>query len=139
VGSDEVILLDTHVAIWIATGNEALGLRSRALLEDPAAENELAVSAVSFWEIALLATRGRFNSSKSVQELRADLLATRMVELPLTGPIAISAVDLKEIHGDPADRFIVATAIAHGATLMTADRALLNWRDKRMNRQDAAK
>ena len=133
-----MILLDTHVAVWMATNNEALGPTSRALLEGASDKVELAVSAISFWEISLLAARGRFVSSKSTSELRADLLMTRMVELPLTGSIAIAAVELEHLHGDPADRFIIATAIAHNATLMTADRALLRWRHA-LKREDASK
>jgi PIN domain nuclease of toxin-antitoxin system len=58
-------------------------------------------------------------------------------ELPITGDIAILAAGL-DLHGDPADRFIVATAIAHEATLITADRTLLRWRHK-LSRQNAAK
>jgi PIN domain nuclease of toxin-antitoxin system len=50
------------------------------------------------------------------------------VELPLTGEIAIAAAELEGLHADPADRFIAATAIAHNATLMTADDRLLRWR-----------
>ena len=49
---------------------------------------------------------------------------------PLTGDIAIIAVQLDALHGDPADRFIAATAVAHGAALMTADDTLLAWRSK---------
>jgi PIN domain nuclease of toxin-antitoxin system len=138
VGSDEVILLDTHVAIWIATNDQALGPKSRALLERSLAEDELAISAISFWEISLLIGRGRFKSAKGSSELRADLLATRVVEAPLTGAIAIQAVALENLHGDPADRFIIATALAHDATLMTADRALLRWRHS-LKRYDASK
>ena len=50
------------------------------------------------------------------------------IELPLTGEIAILAEELEGLHGDPADRFIVATAFAHDATLVTADARLLQWR-----------
>jgi PIN domain nuclease of toxin-antitoxin system len=70
--------------------------------------------------------------------LRAELLSTGIIELPLTGSIAISAVQLQDLHGDPADRFIAATALAHDATLMTADSRLLRWRHA-VRRQNAAK
>jgi PIN domain nuclease of toxin-antitoxin system len=69
-------------------------------------------------------------------ELRAELLDTGIIELALTGDIALLAVELKNLHGDPADRFIAATAIAHDATLMTADAQLLRWRGK-VRRQNA--
>jgi PIN domain nuclease of toxin-antitoxin system len=132
-----VILLDTHVALWIAT-NTALGKQSRALVEQALAEDGLAISAISFWEISLLITKKRFKTSKTAAALRAELLDTGIVELPLIGSIAILAVQLQNLHGDPADRFIAATAIAHDATLMTADARLLRWRHA-VRRQNAAK
>jgi PIN domain nuclease of toxin-antitoxin system len=54
----------------------------------------------------------------------------------LTGDIALRAVELENLHSDPADRFIAATAIVHDATLMTADESLLAWRSK-VRRQNA--
>ena len=133
-----MILLDTHVAIWIATNDESLGPKSRALLEQSLADAELAISAISFWEISLLVARRRFKSTKSASELRSEFIATRVVELPLTGAIAIHSVELGNLHGDPADRFIIATALIHEAILMTADRALLRWRHP-LKRHDASK
>jgi PIN domain nuclease of toxin-antitoxin system len=64
------------------------------------------------------------------------MLAAGIRELPLTGEIAILAGELENLHGDPADRVIVATAIAHDATLMTADANLLRWKH-RLKRQHA--
>jgi predicted nucleic acid-binding protein len=66
----------------------------------------------------------------------AELLDTGVIELALTGDIALLAVELKNLHGDPADRFIAATDIAHDATLMTADARLLRWRSE-VRRQNA--
>ena len=56
------------------------------------------------------------------------MLSEGATELPLTGEIAILAGEIEGLHGDPADRFIVATAIAHDAMLVTADDRLLQWR-----------
>ena len=138
MGCHEVILIDTHVAIWIATPNANLGKRSRALAEEALADGTLAICAISFWEIALLMAKGRYQNPLSPFELRAQLLDTGVIELPLTGNIAILAVGLENLHADPADRLIAATAISHNAMLMTADKALLHWRHK-LPRQDAAK
>jgi PIN domain nuclease of toxin-antitoxin system len=139
VGSDEVILLDTHTAIWFVTANAALGRQSEALAKQALAEDSLAVSAISFWEIALLTAKGRLNSAETPGEQRSRILSGGIVELPLTGDIALISVHLQNLHGDPADRFIAATAIAHDAILMTADKRLLNWRNKSMKRQNASK
>jgi PIN domain nuclease of toxin-antitoxin system len=138
VGRDEVILIDTHVAIWATTGPELIGPRSRALIEEAASEERILVSSISFWEIALLVSKGRLRIGKSPSALRLELLETGVTELPVTGPISILAVELANLHGDPADRFIAATAVIHGAILMTADADLLRWRHP-IQRQDASK
>ena len=58
---------------------------------------------------------------------RRLLLESGLRELPLDGEIALAAGAFEDLHGDPADRMIVATALHHGASLMTADRRLLSW------------
>ncbi len=85
----------------------------------------------------MLIAKRRLRAVKSAGELRAKLLSAGIRELPLTGDIAILAGELDALHGDPADRMIVATAIAHDATLMTADENLLKRRH-RLKRQDAS-
>jgi PIN domain nuclease of toxin-antitoxin system len=129
-----VILLDTHAAIWFTTEDDALGKHSLAFAQQAAAEDRLYISAVSFWEIAMLTAKGRLEAVDSPTEQRHRILSSGIREAPLTGDIALLAVELKNLHGDPADRFIAATAIAHNATLLTADKRLLNWRHKLMRR-----
>lgn len=133
-----MILLDTHAAIWFGSDDDSLGKHSQTIADRALGDSELAVSAISFWEIALLIVKRRFMSNKAPAELRQQLLGTGVVEVPLTGDIAMLAAELDNLHGDPADRFIAATAIMHDATLMTADSALLHWRHK-LKRQNASK
>jgi PIN domain nuclease of toxin-antitoxin system len=123
-----VILLDTHVALWLVAGSGALGKRSRRMAERAAAAAQLAISAMSFWEIALLVQKGRLRWIDSATEMRRQILGLGASEVPLTGAAAILAGELESLHGDPADRFIVASAIIHDATLLTADEKLLGWR-----------
>jgi PIN domain nuclease of toxin-antitoxin system len=59
-----------------------------------------------------------------------------MREKPLSAEIALLAAELDELHGDPIDRIIVATALVEDAVLLTADRSILEWKGK-MRRQDA--
>lgn len=125
-----MILLDTHAAVWLASDDPALGQKSCSMALAARTENQLAISAISFWEIALLVAKKRLELRHGPAELRAELLDTGVIEFPLTGHIALLAVELKNLHGDPADRFIAATAIAHDAKLMTADARLLRWRGK---------
>lgn len=133
-----MILLDTHVAFWLASDDAKLGRQSRELIAQELLSGDIGISSISFWEIALLVSKKRLILHRPIEELRRDFMTTGIVERPLTGDIAIAAVALEKMHGDPADRFIVATAIAHGATLMTADKALLRWRSK-LPRQNASK
>jgi PIN domain nuclease of toxin-antitoxin system len=133
-----VILLDTHAAIWFITEASDLGPKSRAAARTALREDWLFVSAITFWEIAFLASRRRLRPSRPPAEQRATVLGAGVQELPITGEIAIRAVELDNLPGDPADRFIMATAITHGATLMTADEALLEWRHA-VRRTDASK
>lgn len=83
----------------------------------------------------MLIGKGRLKTLESPSEQRARILGAGIVEIPLTGDIALLSVELN-LHNDPADRFIAATAIAHEAILMTADKNLLRWRHK-LKRQNA--
>jgi PIN domain nuclease of toxin-antitoxin system len=132
-----VILLDTHVVIWLTTNDAGVGQQSLALYRQSLEAGELAISAISFWEMAMLKAKGRLEAATSPTQHRALMIDAGAQELPVTGDIGILAAEL-DLHGDPADRLIVATAIIHGATLMTADRTLLRWRHK-LPRQDASK
>ena len=131
-----MILLDTHVALWMIRGDAALGRRARATADAALEKGELAVSAISFWELALLISKGRLRSLDDPREQRHLMIRAGIRELPLSGEIAILAAELGALHSDPADRFIAATAIARSATLMTADERLLKWKHS-VKRQDA--
>lgn len=131
-----MILLDTHALLWLATGSERLGARARRFADRALAGDELCVSAVSFWEVAMLAAKERLALARPPARLRVELLAGGLVEVPLAGDVAIAATQLEGFHADPADRFIVATAQAVSATLLTADSRILDW-PGRLKRHDA--
>ena len=133
-----MIVLDTHAAIWFTMADAALGKQSELIARQALTEGRLVVSAITFWEIALLTAKGRLEGVQSSERTKGPILSGGILELPLTGDIAVLAVELQNLHADPADRFIAATAIAHNATLMTADNRLLKWRHK-LKRQDASK
>lgn len=75
----------------------------------------------------MLQARKRIALTVSVSLWRSNWLAAGLQELPLSGDIALAAVELIEFHSDPADRFITATAQRIQAQLITADNAILNW------------
>ncbi len=133
-----MIVLDTHVLLWADSDNRKLGRKARATIERRWANGELAVPAIAFWEVGLLQAHGRLHLSTTVREWRNAVLTAGAVELPLDGNIALRALDLAGLHDDPADRFIVATALVHEATLITADERLLRWQHS-LERQDARK
>lgn len=131
-----MILLDTQSLLWLAEANPRLGAKALAISDFALQESQLTVSAVSFWEIALLEQKQRFELSLPVFEWRRAILHKGVQEHPLTGEIGIIATNLENMHRDPADRFIVATAIHHNAILVTSDRQILSWPGL-LNRHDA--
>ena len=118
-------LLDTHTLIWALEAPEQLPARIQALLSDPA-NLPFGVAAITPWEIAMLASRGRLQLGRPVSDWLAAALNPNFVSLlPLLPPIAVDSCTLPgSFHADPADRMIVATARHHGLTLLTADAAI---------------
>ena len=127
MGGNALILIDTHALIWLDQDDPALGRESRELADVALHDGALAVSAISFWEIALLTLKKRIAINLEVQRWRLNLLGLGLVEIPIDGEIGLAAAHLDDLHGDPADRFILATALANDATLLTADQQLLDW------------
>ena len=121
------VLLDTHALVWQLEDYSELG-RQAARLSDAAARNgALLVSAMTFWEVAMLAQRRRLALSLPSAIWRQRALDLGIVEIPVSGDIGIVAAELEEFPADPADRIITATAMAQGATLITADSSILGW------------
>lgn len=124
-----VILLDTHVLIWMDADDDRLGIRCRRAIEQAWQDGQVAVSAISFWESAMLHARGRIELPCPASDWRRAWLSAGLAEIALDGAIATSAAGLDHPHRDPADRFILATALHRQATLVTADVQLLAWGD----------
>ena len=117
------LLLDTHVIVWAAGEAGRLDRRVARALTDP--RNELWMSAISAWELALLCERGRLALRPDVGRwLEQAMSGLGVREAPLTAAIALESRQLDAATQDPADRFIVATARSYGCTLVTADAAL---------------
>jgi PIN domain nuclease of toxin-antitoxin system len=127
------ILLDTHTMLWMVEDHPRLGDEATVLLNRAASEDRIAVSAITLWEIALLFSKKRIDLHRDPLEWVNAALALPGVHLvPLEPEIAVASTRLPfEMHSDPADRILVATARNLGATLVTADRALLRLAKRR--------
>jgi len=130
------LLLDTHAILWLTEGVPLLGKAARQRCHAALAANEIAVPSVVFFELGWGLRRGRIEGPTNIRAWRNRLLSLGVREIGLTAEITILAVELDDLHGDPIDRIIVATALTEDAVLMTADGQLLDW-PGRLERQDA--
>lgn len=125
-----MILLDTQVLLWFVSGDDRLRAPAWKLVADAAKAGEAAVSPISFWEAAMLVSKGRIHLG-----LPADAWAGAICSsdtgpklVPLTPVIAARAGQLTgDLHGDPADRILIATARAHNFELLTTDEKILAY------------
>ncbi|CAN5881093.1 hypothetical protein BH11PSE3_BH11PSE3_44170 [soil metagenome] len=105
-----------------------LGEKAAQEIELALRTTRLLTSAASFWEVAMLVAKKRIVLDRAVDRWRLDALRSGIEEIPLNGELVIDAVALADLHLDPGDRFIVATALKTGATLVTSDAGLLAWK-----------
>jgi len=118
------LLLDTHIWRWSLSAPEKLGKRLRAVLTRRG--TELWLSPISVWELLVLAERGRIRLAPEPRQWIAEALRrTPVHEAPLTHQVAIRSRETLPAHADPADRFLVATALVYELTFVTADETLL--------------
>lgn len=122
-----MIVLDTHALVWWVSDPRQMPARARRLVQDAVDRSQqIAVSSISMWEIALLVERGRLELAIDAETwLTAVQSLAFLTYVPVDNALAIRAVNLPDFpNRDPADRFIVATALSLGATLITADRRM---------------
>ena len=123
-----MILLDTHIWVWLVSDPQHLRPRRRELL-DEYATNGWGVSVISCWEVAKLVEKGRLELKQPVGEwIAAALRRPHITLLSLTPEIAVDATQLPTgFHADPADQLFVATARVLQIPLLTADAKILNY------------
>ncbi len=125
----EPLLLDTHVWIWLVRGEDRI---PRTVLEPifaAAGARSLYLSVLSPWEIGLLDAKRRITlNQRCLDWLHAAIERSGVLTLPLTLEIAVESHQLPgRLHNDPVDRILVATARLEGLTLVTRDRAILDY------------
>jgi PIN domain nuclease of toxin-antitoxin system len=117
-----VIVLDTHAWVWAVSDPAKLGKDGRSAIRR---KTPLGIAAISCWELSMLSVRGRIELDRDPVTWMEDSFSSLGIELlPLTPAVAVLAGQFQSLHGDPADRLIVATALAHGAVLLTRDEKL---------------
>lgn len=133
-----MILLDTHVFVRYVNADRRLGRRARSAIDRALGRDELFVSALTFWEMAMLVAKGRLVLRTTVAGARTTALHQGVQEMLIDGDVAIAAGELPGAHGDPIDRVLVATALTRGLELMTMDEILLEWQLRGYRVQDAS-
>lgn len=129
-GPVDLHVLDTHTWIWLVNGGpETITRGATDAIRRASAGSALAVSAISVWEVAMLESKGRLQLQMDCLEWVAESIRRAGLRvLPLSPEIAVASTRLPgELHGDPADRIIAATARHEGAVLVTRDRSLLDY------------
>lgn len=113
-----MLVLDTHAAVWWTTMPQLLSATAAKAI---ASAKSLGIPAIVFWEVSLLIRKGRLDLGMPVAEWAEQLQGIpRVRSLALTPEIALAA-DALSMHADPADRFIVATAVQARARLVSKD------------------
>jgi PIN domain nuclease of toxin-antitoxin system len=119
-----VILLDTHVVIWIASDPEKLSRNASEAIRHANREGGIAISAVTLWELAWLMTNRRLEIAGTVEAF-VEEIAKRFAVRPITPKIAVLATQLPDSYPkDPIDKLIGATALSEGMSLVTKDREI---------------
>jgi len=116
-----VILLDTHVLIWMSSDPKRLSKKAREAIREARQKTGIAAASITLWELAWLAENRRILVSGSVESFVRETIS-RVIVMPMTPEIVALAVRLpSDYPKDPADRLIASTAIVDGIPLVTAD------------------
>ncbi len=120
-----MILVDTHVVVWLAFDQAQLSQKARAAIDDARRKSDgLAISDITLLELATLASKGRIRLNISLESFLREIEA-RFTILPISGRACVRALGLPAAYPkDPADRIIAGTALVEGLSLLTADRAI---------------
>src|SRR5712664_1765448 len=125
MGRSLLILVDTHVVVWLAFEEYRISSKAKAAINEARnLRDGLAISDMTLLEIGTLAIRGRIHLGISLESFLQEV-ETRFVVLPITGRACARAMSFPTTYPkDPADRIIGATALVEGLSLVTSDREI---------------
>ena len=112
-------LLDTHVAIWLAKDSDELPDRVKELVKQP--DNDIYISSVSLWEIAIKMNLGKLDLKLPLDKLLKDIEDSGFITLQIENEYLTKLSDLPHIHKDPFDRLLISTALTENLTIITID------------------
>ena len=117
-----MILVDTHVAAWLALEPLKISPAAASLIQQTRDQQQsLAIASISLWELAMMAQRGRIQIDLSVESFLAAIEENFAI-LPLTAAVAARSMQFsRAFPSDPMDRIIAATALVEGISLLTRD------------------
>lgn len=123
------LVLDTHVWLWFVTGNSNLSKGAIAEVTKAALAGRVLIPAICVWEVAMLEERGRITLNKPVTDWIAEALDLPGISLyPSTPDVSVESCRLPgSVHGDPADRMIIATARIESSTIFTRDKRIIDY------------
>ena len=125
-----MIVIETHVLVWWLTRAPGLSRKAERTLAAHGDPGQIVVSAISLLEITTAVRRGRLQLSMPLDQWLAGMNSLPEIRVEsVSAEIAVRAGSLAEpMHGDPADRLIVATASTLGVPLVTGDKKLQAYR-----------
>ena len=120
-----MILVDTHVVVWLAFDQDQISRKARSAIDDARKNADgLAISDITLLELATLVSKGRIRLDISLESFLQEV-ESRFVVLPISGRACARAMGFPASYPkDPADRIIGATALVEGLSLLTADREI---------------
>lgn len=123
-----MILLDTHVWVWLAVEPKRLSRRATTAIRKAAESGGISIASISLWELAMLFAHGRLRAPGTVEtSVRSVVEKTGVIIHEITPEIAaLSTMFPKSYPQDPADRLIGATARSLGLSLVTKDQRILD-------------